>query len=1298
MIAIGLIEHLTTRSTSIAITYFLCQNANHELSSLQAIVKGLILQLALYDKELKEPIRRRWDVENERFKIDVTSWKALWQIFLEMLQRCKAEKVYVILDALDECQDDNKADLLKQIVQTGLDWPSKIKWLLTSRPLGSAERELLTGSDQVQVSMDLNSKEVSEAVTYFIEHRVANLDGRHKYGPSLRQQVLKQIVEKAENTYLWASLVCKSLENVRRQETLATIEDFPPGLHPLYEQRLKKLGGENSSAATGCLRLLKVMLLTYRPLSTSELYSVSGLEEEWITLDELVAGCASFVTLQGNTKLVFVHKSAQDYLMGEMGQSILDSRERYGHDKIWLSCVSHLSQCLKANIINLPPLSAPWHPRLLEHQENTILGSVEYAASFWVQHFETAKQTTRIEVTLNADETIEIFLRAKLLEWVESLGLLGKLPHALSSLRVLENIGLTNSLLKLVQDAIRVLLRHFQTLEIWPLQIYSSAIIFSPANSLVKLLNRHKIPAWLKGLPLADENWPPMVQTITSKSLGLTGSSEYLIAIKFSPDGKHIASGHFDTLRLWDPMTSGLIQTFKVDITEKDPSDIDAGLPEDAPAFQMAFPSENQIAFIGFSRMALYDRTTGEVEKQILFRERHTSSVASDKARLSRLPHRKEKQSAPSRESTAITMITVSPDGKRLALLATHGSRQEIELWDIPAGLLIQTITIETTSKVKQIFASPCSKQIAISLYDHTIQTWDIIAGKQIGIIWTENFPKLIAVSDDQFLVIVPEGGGAIEIWDSVTSRRNHLIETPQDTMDGQNQYPGPVVFSPDSKIIASEFERGFINLYSPSTGSLIAQIPWEPKFKASSLLGTDKTLSIVFSPNSEYLAINFLAGVRVWDLASGLKTGLFKQPQIIDCQWWTQIMFSPDNERIAVASKMDIKLYELASGCPKIQEELLDHSQEQTDTLGANSDDNSPIQPVTARTNTPKAFQGSFEKSRVIDLFFSENSRRMLSRHQRGPVTVWDSNNEAPQSYVIEGIFNTAALSPDGKCIALGSLWSNVRIYVWASASGISTAPRKVGEIQVFQSKPTSSKDSIWSMVFSPDGRQLAGASENKIQLWDMYTGGLLATFGGQVLGTHGMAFSPDGKKLASMATESESTDNPAQALIRKIPWSKIPIRREKFERYPLAKVWDIAAALNKIGSGHAPSLTVHKCQKFRPKEYSRNMRFSQDGRHLIIGDDRILVDDTPIPGRYQSREAESPRYLTVKGNGVYYGEWVWPLLVMPPEFDSDYSIFQGEDRAAIGLQDGRVMDIEIHKQNLEEHIAIDSQLNQQS
>ena len=433
MMSIGLIERLSLlQDESTVVTYFFCQNADYELNTIEAILKGLILQLVNQQKELKISLRSRWDTTNERFKEEITSWRALWDIFLEMLEHCKCKRVYVVVDALDECQDDGIADLLKLLVRTGLHRPSKIKWLLTSRPLDSGERELLSGSDQVLVSLELNSKHVSEAVQIYITSKMDELDRRCSYGETLRRKIQNELTEKAEDTYLWVSLVCKRLESVHRDEALTTIQDLPLGLYPLYHRVLIQLSSGESAAVKGCMRLLRVMMLAYRPLNMAEVGCVSGLSDELAIIEALVDRCASFLKMRG-TDIEFVHQSARDYLTGENGQSILNSDEYYGHAGVALGCLSYLSQRLKVNLVDLP---RPNSTREVM-KWNGLAASVAYAATFWVQHLDDAKNTTTVQKALTAHGEVGIFLHTKLLEWLECLSLLDKLPRAVEAFKTL---------------------------------------------------------------------------------------------------------------------------------------------------------------------------------------------------------------------------------------------------------------------------------------------------------------------------------------------------------------------------------------------------------------------------------------------------------------------------------------------------------------------------------------------------------------------------------------------------------------------------------------------------------------------------------------------------------------------------------------------------------------------------------------------------------------------------------------------------------------------------------------------
>lgn len=445
MMSIGIIEELSRpRHESTVVTYFFCQNADYELNTLPMIIKGLILQLVNQQTVLKQCLRRRWDTMNNRFDEEVTSWRALWNIFLEMLDWCQCRRIYIIVDGLDECQSDGMADFLKLLVRNGLDRPAKIKWMLTSRPFHGVERVLLAGYDQVQVSLELNSKHVFEAVRAYIVNKVNELSRYHRYAETAKRQIETELTQKAGGTFLWVSLVCKKLESVCQDEALTTIQTLPLGLPLLYDRMFKQLSEGEQADVRRCMRLLKVMMLAHRPLKVEEVESVTGLSDEAEAIKASVDRCASFIRMQGNN-IEFVHQSARDYLAGPPGsrQSILDLHEHFEHDEIALSCLSHLSKRLKVNLMELPrPDSTPEYlTTLRDKTRNTLLASVDYAAVFWVQHLEEAGKTTTVQTAFAENGAVTIFLHTKLLEWLECFSLLNRLPKAIEALKAVRNMA-----------------------------------------------------------------------------------------------------------------------------------------------------------------------------------------------------------------------------------------------------------------------------------------------------------------------------------------------------------------------------------------------------------------------------------------------------------------------------------------------------------------------------------------------------------------------------------------------------------------------------------------------------------------------------------------------------------------------------------------------------------------------------------------------------------------------------------------------------------------------------------------
>src|SRR5277367_1579233 len=109
----------------------------------------------------------------------------------------------------------------------------------------------------------------------------------------------------------------------------------------------------------------------------------------------------------------------------------------------------------------------------------------------------------------------------------------------------------------MMHDGRRFILSHRLAIEMAPLQVYNSALVFSPAKSIIRNAFSDQLPTWIKSLSVFEKSWSPSLQT-------LEGHSSSVRAVAFSSDGRLLASGSRDnTVRLWDPATGAPVQTLE---------------------------------------------------------------------------------------------------------------------------------------------------------------------------------------------------------------------------------------------------------------------------------------------------------------------------------------------------------------------------------------------------------------------------------------------------------------------------------------------------------------------------------------------------------------------------------------------------------------------------------------------------------------------------------------------------------------------------------------------------------------
>ena len=439
-------KRIKATASGAVVSYFFCQSTDDQLNNAVAVLRGLIFLLVCQDKPaLLLHLRESLD-ETRGLEGSLNLLHALFRILIDLSLRSKFSKVYLMIDALDECNFD-MLPLLWEITKSASD-SQKIKWLVTSRN-ETLIKEALHSRDRPCVSLELNSEHVSRAVGQFVQAKVARLAEIKRYTSQLKADVEEYLSEQAEGTFLWVALVCKELEGVRKLDTMDRLRKFPPKLEPLYQRILDQLsasaGQEHSERHLQVLRLITIAL---RPLRIEEIVALGdllpGREYDLQDSKDLVDICGSFLTIREDI-VYFVHHSATDFFKTGGGSTIFTDGESYGHALIANRCLDLMHSTLKRDVCKLATPDAS--PQGLEDKrvEQHLQSFVQYSVQYWVEHLHRSWISRKD--WLNNKAKVLRFIQTFFLYWLEALSLIRRSAVAVHLIDLLEQPTLVSKYL-----------------------------------------------------------------------------------------------------------------------------------------------------------------------------------------------------------------------------------------------------------------------------------------------------------------------------------------------------------------------------------------------------------------------------------------------------------------------------------------------------------------------------------------------------------------------------------------------------------------------------------------------------------------------------------------------------------------------------------------------------------------------------------------------------------------------------------------------------------------------------------
>ncbi|KAI1278658.1 hypothetical protein F5Y07DRAFT_397679 [Xylaria sp. FL0933] len=318
------IRYLESRFSSnerVGIAYLYCNYARRTEQTIEHFIASLARQLIQkHLSVLKTPrkVSKSLDELYCRHKIEKTQPSRAELSTILRSAIAEYSEVFVIIDALDECNTSNECriDLLTELFQ--LQHSSMVRIFATSR-INSGIASLFRSASHIQILAH------AEDLGSYLESRMKRYD-QDLFDDILRQSVIAEIVKAAKGMFLLAKLHIDALLGLPTigevKMGLKSLSQGPRGLVAMYEQAMERIESQGPSTRELAKKVLKWIVHARSPLSVAALQhalairpELSFFDKDFIPRSEVLQSCcAGLVAIDKESDVVrLIHYTTKEY-------------------------------------------------------------------------------------------------------------------------------------------------------------------------------------------------------------------------------------------------------------------------------------------------------------------------------------------------------------------------------------------------------------------------------------------------------------------------------------------------------------------------------------------------------------------------------------------------------------------------------------------------------------------------------------------------------------------------------------------------------------------------------------------------------------------------------------------------------------------------------------------------------------------------------------------------------------------------------------------------------------------------